>query len=359
MLNQIAVVVPSLNPDERTLRYVTELSEAGFGHILVVNDGSASSYDAYFERLRAIERCTVLQHTVNRGKGRALKTAFDYFLRQVQEQHWLGLVTADADGQHLCKDTVRVGQDLLANPRHLILGTRNFDQPQVPFKSKFGNKLTTVLFYALYHIKINDTQTGLRGIGADWVPTCLDLPGERYEYEINMLIQAAKESRPIDERLIETVYFKNNQGSHFHPVHDSIKIYRVMFSGFIKFLLSSVSSFLMDIGIFTLSNVVLFSGLDKTANIFASTALARVVSSLANYAINYRLVFQSSSRRATSLLRYSALCAAQLSASAGLVSFACFITKLSAPFVKVFVDLILFFLSFQIQQNWVYKRKRT
>ena len=73
----ITVVLPSLNPDEKFLRVVTELADAGFTDILIVNDGSDPDRLVWFEKAAAMPGCTVLTHTVNRGKGRALKTAFD------------------------------------------------------------------------------------------------------------------------------------------------------------------------------------------------------------------------------------------------------------------------------------------
>ena len=92
------ILIPSLEPDNRLPSYIRKLSENGFGHIVVVDDGSSDSYQHIFTEVESTERATVLHHDVNRGKGRALKTAFSLVLDQYPCA--AGAVTADSDGQH-------------------------------------------------------------------------------------------------------------------------------------------------------------------------------------------------------------------------------------------------------------------
>lgn len=230
----VVVIIPSLNPDEKLVETVKNIVAQGFKDVLVVDDGSRSECQCFFEQLSAMQQVQVLHHEINKGKGAALKTAFSYYLRKFDQSLYTGVVTADADGQHLAEDiyktALRLHNAFLSGAkRTLVLGTRDFDDPIVPFKSKNGNKITTIVFKLLYGKQINDTQTGLRGISNEYIERCLGLQGERFEYEIHMLIDAVVSGVKILEEKIATVYLNNNRETHFNPIKDSIKIYKVMF----------------------------------------------------------------------------------------------------------------------------------
>jgi len=189
-MKKCAVIIPVLNPAEDLIHYVAALLSNGVPQIIVVNDGSNKELIPIFEKLDAMERCTVLTHAVNRGKGRALKTAFAYFLEHFKDL--VGVITADADGQHTVKDVCRIADALEGNDEGIILGVRDFDEVDIPKRSLIGNKLTSFIFRLLYGYNIKDTQTGLRGIPTNVLSSIIKLQGERYEYEMNMLIQAKK-----------------------------------------------------------------------------------------------------------------------------------------------------------------------
>lgn len=227
-------IIPSLNPDGKLPETIKGMLEAGFSDIIIVDDGSRNDCQPIFKELEAMDGCAVVHHDVNRGKGRALKTAFAYYLENYDQKLFRGVVTADADGQHLPKDIMRSSLPLLETGDALTLGTRNFDEEIVPFKSRNGNKITTAVFKLLFGKQINDTQTGLRGIPNGYIAACMEMPGERFEYEINMLIDAARKKMEMLEVPIETVYFDSNRETHFHPVKDSIRIYKVMLKAFFK-----------------------------------------------------------------------------------------------------------------------------
>lgn len=229
-MKKVALIIPSLNPDQKLIEYVKEAIKMGFKNIIIVNDGSSKEYDKFFNELSKYNECIVLKHATNLGKGRALKTAFQYYLNKFND--FTGVVTADSDGQHSLKDTLKIANEITDNS--LVLGMRNFNEKQVPFKSRYGNKITTFIFKTLYGKKINDTQTGLRGLSNDFIKHSLNLNGEGFEYEINMLIEAIRNKTEIKEVFIRTIYIEDNKSSHFNPIKDSIKIYKVMFSEFFK-----------------------------------------------------------------------------------------------------------------------------
>ena len=144
-LSKISVVLPSLDPDEKLHAVVEGLLEHGFSHIILVNDGSKPENLHYFEKEVAAhpEVITLLHHAVNRGKGAALKMAFNWFL--VHRPDGLGVVTVDGDNQHHPADTRACALHMLETG-HITLGCRDFNQADVPARSSFGNKTTSAIF---------------------------------------------------------------------------------------------------------------------------------------------------------------------------------------------------------------------
>ena len=228
----IAIVIPSLEPDERLPKYIIELHIAGFRHIVVIDDGSGEKYQPVFHQNESTDGAVVLHHEVNQGKGVALKTGYTYIRDQLKDV--TGVITADADGQHTTADCIRLVEKLQEGKRALYLGSRDFDLPDVPPKSKKGNKITSSVFKTLYGQYLPDTQTGLRAFQRDLLDFMIDVPGERYEYEMKVLIACARAKIPMIPITIETIYEDNNEGSHFHPVRDSWRIYKVILGGFVK-----------------------------------------------------------------------------------------------------------------------------
>lgn len=347
------ILIPSLSPDGKLIPYVEELIRQGFIHIIVVNDGSAKEYDPVFSKLESMG-CIVLRHAVNYGKGRALKNGFNEFLNRFGEDEKIcGIITADSDGQHLVKDVVRMDQRLESvgrNKEQLFLGIRNFDQVDVPLKSRFGNKITCFFFRLLYGLKVSDTQTGLRGITIACVKNFLTLKGERFEYETSMLIAAVRYRIPVEEMMIETVYLENNSGTHFRPLQDSVIIYIILFGEFLKYILSSLSASIIDIALFS----IFAEWIPGIRGIWIATVLARTVSSFYNYSMNRKMVFASTRGMMVSLWRYYALCVVQGACSAGLVSGFVSLFHISKTVCKIVADTILFFVSYQIQRRFVF-----
>ncbi|MDD3186925.1 MAG: bifunctional glycosyltransferase family 2/GtrA family protein [Bacilli bacterium] len=351
---KIAVLIPSLNPDEKLINYVQKLIETGFEKIIIVNDGSNSDYDKIFNQLKEYPECIVLKHDINQGKGRALKTGFNYYLNTLTD--YQGLVTADSDGQHSPEDTMKVAQNLLENNNCLILGSRDFKGKDVPFKSRNGNKITTSVFKMLYGKYIGDTQTGLRGLTNNQVSFCTTINGERFEYETNMLIACVKNKVEIKEIPIDTIYLNNNETSHFNPIKDSIKIYKAMFSEFLRFTFSGITSFIIDILIFSILANIFFINIDAVSSIIMATIFARIISSLINFFLNKTVVFNSKQSKRKLIIKYYILCIIQMLSSALLVSILFTLTPLSKVVCKIIIDSILFLVSYRIQSHYIFKK---
>ena len=223
------IIIPALNPDEKLISYIGELYDSDFKDIILVDDGSSADHKQIFDRIKEQYDCIVITHGSNMGKGRALKNAFEHFLRLPSVGEIDGVICADCDGQHTVTDVCRIYEELCKGENELILGSRNFDLGNTPKKSMAGNKTVRLLFKLLCGLDLNDTQTGLRGIPTSILPEYKNLKGERYEYEMNMLILSAHKHIPVKEIPIETVYIDENKGSHYRPFVDSVRIAVLIF----------------------------------------------------------------------------------------------------------------------------------
>lgn len=219
----IVPIIPSLNPDEKLLELVSDL-EKDFNKIIIINDGSSSK--DVFNKLKKHKKCIILEHEINKGKGEALKTAFRYYQECLITQYD-GIITLDADGQHLKEDVLYISQKLKNNA---ILGTRCFNTKETPLRNKLGNRITSKVFKWLYGVYLKDTQTGLRAFPNRLIDRLINIDGSRYEYEINVLIKLVKLKEKMEEIDIKTVYLENsNKKSHFNVLKDSYHIYKLMF----------------------------------------------------------------------------------------------------------------------------------
>lgn len=356
-LKNAVILIPSLEPDDRLPAYIRKLGENGFGHLVVVDDGSSAEYQPIFEEIATMENTTVLHHEVNQGKGIGLKTGYRYILDNIPD--CTGVITADADGQHTVEDCIRLAENLATGERALYLGSRDFGEKQVPFKSRAGNRITSAVFALLYGKWLPDTQTGLRAFRREDLQFMIDVEGARFEYEMNVLIACARARLKMIPVTIATVYENENEGSHFHPFRDSIRIYKVILGNFVKFCGSSLVCFLIDWALFNLFRMIFpdqnttFLGFTLNTGIWISTVLARVISATVNYILNKKMVFKKSGHSGISFVRYAVLCVGimllsalgtQLLTSIGIAGW----------LAKPIVDVILYFLSYSVQQKWVF-----
>ena len=284
-MERITVIIPAYKPDKKMLVTLDELVKAGFSDILVVNDGSGEEFVPIFDVVKKMPQCTLLVHPENKGKGAALKTAFQYFLDNREDKACI--VSADADGQHLTKDIIATAMASVEQGS-VVLGVRDFNDPNVPSRSKMGNQITCGVFRLFFGMKIQDTQTGLRAFPRKYLEEILKAKGDRYEYETNMLFIINRKQIPLSEVKIETVYIEENKSSHFRVVRDSIRIYALI----LKYLLNAVGSAVIDeLAFFIFKNIGFLATIIPIPLTFTAAILARIVSSLFNFFVNAKVVF--------------------------------------------------------------------
>ncbi|MGC9963965.1 MAG: glycosyltransferase family 2 protein [Syntrophobacteraceae bacterium] len=223
----IAVLIPAYNPSEELVCFVQRLASANVKAVIVVNDGSDQSCGPIFQKLQMTGSIVLLEHATNLGKGAALKTGLHYARSNLDGL--IGVVNADADGQHLSDDVLKVARLLESRPESLVIGTRTF-KGDVPLRSIIGNTCTKVLFRLFTGKRLSDTQSGLRGIPMHFVPKLLKLKANGFEFELEMLITAQQANLDMVEQTIRTVYIDKNRSSHFKVLRDSMKIVSAFFA---------------------------------------------------------------------------------------------------------------------------------
>ncbi len=362
-LTKVSVVLPSLDPDEKLTVVIEGLIQTGFTDIILVNDGSKPENLHFFEEAAARHReIHLLHHPVNRGKGAALKTAFSWFLEN--RPQGLGVVTVDGDNQHSPEDTLACARQMLKNG-DVVLGVRDFGLPQVPFRSRCGNRITSAVFKIFCGMNISDTQTGLRAIPANALSVFVKVGGDRFEYETNMLLSMKEHNIPFEEVKCRTIYIEENKSSHFRVFRDSWRIYKLLLAHFFRYTLSSLFSAVVDEGLFTLLSWLLRGSMTGLLLTAIPTVTARIISSLFNFFMNKRLVFRSKGNTGKSMARYYMLAVPQLLLQLLLTHGAFLLfgigeekTGLRA-LVYAVVMTVLFVVSFVIQQRWVFRTQQT
>lgn len=363
-MGNIAIIVPSLDPDEKLNAVVDGMSAAGFKDIILVDDGSGPDFKAPFKKaLEDHPECVLLVHEVNRGKGCALKSAFSYILENMQDV--TGAITIDSDGQHTPEDAIRLAAKMEECPEDIVFGCRNFNDENVPFHNKLGNKITAGVFKLFFGMAISDAQTGLRGFPRKYLKELVEkVEGERYEYESNMLMYMSENSIPFSEISIRTLYIDDNKSSHFNVVKDSIRIYKPILkkATSFKYILSSALGTVVDAVVFTIMNSLVRNGKSIFLTTLASTGTARVVSAAVNYSLNYKWVFKSEESRGKSAAKYFTTAVCQYAASYLLCTAAFWlagkvgIVGFGRTLIKLLIDMLLFFISYQVQKKWVFKK---
>lgn len=400
-MGKIVVLIPAYKPEEKMLKLLeslrvflsgsavenirgkeddtetaaekkTSAETAEIEGIIIVDDGGQEEYKALFDAAEAMG-CRVVHHEVNRGKGAAIRTgiqeAVECFGTDVH------VVTADADGQHLPKDILRVAGAVLdhnapggaARPV-LVLGVRDFSGRDVPARSMLGNRITAAFFRLSTGTSCSDTQTGLRGIPAALLPLSMQTEGDRYEYEMNFLTEAVRNADLV-QIPIETVYEEGNKTSHFRPVRDSMLIYKKP----LRYAASAAGSaavdwalFLILLKLFGLSAFTSAAGAARgtakaagaaarTAG--ASAAAARIGSGLFNFELNRRWSFQSRGHAGREAVRYLLLFGGNMLCNAGIVSAFSYV-GMPAALGKVAADVTLFIVNYHVQKRWVFGSPR-
>lgn len=369
------IIIPALEPEPGLCGRIVKLRDKIPSKIVVVDDGSGETYRKTFDQIAGMDDCLVLRHEENKGKGQALKTGFRYVREAAGTES--RILCMDCDGQHLPEDGARLLETVEAYPGMLILGGRDFSGKNIPWKSRFGNRISSVIFWIFGGIYLSDTQTGFRAFDGSLLDMMLQVPGDRFEYETRVLLACAQQGVPIVTEKIETVYVNSNAGTHFRPVKDSVRVIGALFQGPGRFVLTSMICALLDMSLFWIFENALekiqilhgSAGLFCAGNegqfwrIVAATVGARFLSAAANFGLNRNWVFRTKGNPGTvgwnrEAFRYLCLCIGIMVASSLSVYVVSFFFHTEPAAAKLICDGTLFFFSYRIQKGLVFLNRR-
>ncbi len=339
----ISIIIPAYEPDDKMIQLIHQLREVLDANIVVVDDGS-SKCNLVFDQVK--KDAIVLRHEKNKGKGAAIKTGLIYIGENLRKTKCI--VTVDADGQHKPNDVKKVCesfiqlQKIFLVDKIMVIGSRSFTG-NVPLRSKLGNTITRYIFKLVSGSSIWDTQSGLRAFSFGMIPFLINIKGDRYEYEINVLLEAVKNNIKINETTIKTVYIANNKSSHFRTIRDSALIYKEI----LKFSISSFVSFLLDYFLYTLLNLA-------TQNIVISNILARIISASFNFTMNKKYVYESENNVWNEVVRYSILAISILVVNTTILTFIVSNTVINAYIAKIMLEVFLFCVSYLVQKRLIF-----
>lgn len=335
----MTIIIPAYNPDEHLIGVLDGLKKY---KVVVVDDGSKDK--SIFDRVKKYRNVKLLTHDVNKGKGMAMKTGMEYVYDETDDD---GMIFVDADGQHRKEDIEKVIAVFEENKYSLVIGSRCF-KGKIPWKSKMGNNITRSLFKAFTFKEVKDTQSGLRAINTKFVPYLLNIKGDRYDYEMNVLLGLCNRINII-EVPIETVYEDmDNSTSHFKVFRDSFLIYK----SFLKFLLSGLLCFLVDFGFY--SFLIKLIG-TSASNLFLCNIFSRIISGTLNYNLNKKFVFRS--KKENTLSNYIMLALGIILLNSFILNIFINTLHINAYLAKFLVETILFILNFIIEQKFIFNER--
>jgi glycosyltransferase involved in cell wall biosynthesis len=233
-MKKILVLIPAFNAGKTISQLIEQISANNIekDNILVVDDGS---FDSTYE-IASSCGVNVLQHKKNKGKGEALKTGFEYALRE----GYSGVITLDADLQHdpkfipeFIRELVGVRQRRTSPAKRvsqrpqsdILIGTRTINLKKMPFPRWLTNNLTSIIVSILGDTKVRDSQSGYRYISAE-VLKSIKLKTKKYELESELLIKAGRRKFKIDPVPISTIY--EGSKSFINPLVDTGRFIKLM-----------------------------------------------------------------------------------------------------------------------------------
>lgn len=146
------VIIPAYNEATEIAKIVREVAK--FYPVVVVNDGSVDETALAASGAGAI----VLNHSINRGLGAALRTGFAY----AREGGYDVVVTIDADGQHNPAEIPRLVATLVDGAHDMVVGVRTAQD--MPLVRRVYNNIGQALTWVLFGTGGKDSQSGLRAI---------------------------------------------------------------------------------------------------------------------------------------------------------------------------------------------------
>ena len=194
--NNIFIVIPAFNEEKILPEVIAEIKKANYDKIIIVDDGSS---DGTYETANKLD-AVVVQHSINRGKGAAIKTGME--VAKIMKADIA--VTIDGDGQHDPKDIEKMIK-LISDGHDVILGVRSNSYKKMPFLKKIANRIGNFLTWFIYGLWVSDSQSGFRAYSKRSLEI-IDTKTDRYEYDSEVIREIYKHKLKYTEIPIEVRY---------------------------------------------------------------------------------------------------------------------------------------------------------
>jgi len=202
-LNNAAVLIllPVFNEGTVVASVIGAIQKEGWKNILVVDDGSTDK--TYSEA--SATGVTVLRHSLNRGKGAAIKTGLEAAKKLGAEI----VVTLDGDGQHNPKN-IQMMVEEIEKGYDVVLGIRNFKMRHIPRYKAIANYIGNALTWMFYGLWVNDSQSGFRAYNKKAI-SLIQTNNDRYEFESEIVREIARNHLRWTEKIVDVRYSTYDQ----------------------------------------------------------------------------------------------------------------------------------------------------
>ncbi len=216
---KVYVVVPVYNEAPVIQKTITEIKNAGYDNIIVVDDGSTDNSYYRFAKMNVVP----LKLAINRGKGAAVKTG-------MEAAKVLGadiVVTLDGDGQHNPKDIKKM-LELINRGYDVVLGSRLKNPKGMPWHKIVVNYIGNIVTFFLYGLWVTDSQSGFRAFSKRAI-NLIDTQTDRYEYDSEVIREIERHGLkyaevPIEVRYTKYSMNKNNKQNLKNGIKTLIKL---------------------------------------------------------------------------------------------------------------------------------------
>jgi glycosyltransferase involved in cell wall biosynthesis len=214
MTMRVMALIPALDA-ARTIEPVIHATREQVERVVVIDDGSTDDTKSVAESAGA----TVLRHDVNRGKGGALKTGFAYAI----EHGYDGVVTLDADGQHLPEEIPKFLAAARDSHADLIIGSRAHLFTEMLPRRRLANRFSSWAIATASRTNVSDTQSGYRFYSANLLRN-LTLRSHGFDMESEVIIRAGVRGFKVMQIPIDLGFVDGLSTSHFKPLSDTFRI---------------------------------------------------------------------------------------------------------------------------------------
>jgi glycosyltransferase involved in cell wall biosynthesis len=190
--------------------------------IILVDDGSDEPCKKVIQSIVSkSEKITLIEHTVNRGKGAAIKTGIA-LAKQLNFSH---TIQVDADGQHNLDDIERFIDAASKAPHALILGYPAYDE-SVPRHRYYARYLTHIwIWINTLSTSIKDTMCGFRVYPVQESTALITTStiGDRMEFDSEFVVMWYWSGLSITQHETDVRYPQDGI-SHFRLLKDNLLI---------------------------------------------------------------------------------------------------------------------------------------